>query len=297
MKKSIYTLLALLSPIFLQADLIDIVVFSYNRPMQLYAQLESLEKHVEGYNNIHVIYRHEEDFTKGYEIVKKDFPLIRYHKQNSKKDVAFKEFKPLVMDLLFGENTKDVPFVIFSTDDLTVTAHIDLQADLLLLKSRHAKGFYYRLGRNITECYAVNAYSGTPPLIEVGNETLEWSFSKGLFDWNYPNTVDFTLYEKAPLKALFSSLNFHHPNSFEGTWATEKVFGTGLCKTESKIVNIPMNIVSDYNNRQGYIFTDKELYYRFIEGEKIDLTSIECVKNRAPHWEITPTFMLRKDYN
>ena len=52
----------------------DFVIFSYNRPLQLYAFLESIEKYVAGIGSIQVIYRVSDDsYEEGYKVVKKEF--------------------------------------------------------------------------------------------------------------------------------------------------------------------------------------------------------------------------------
>ena len=63
----------------------DLVVFSYDRPLQLYAFLESTEKYVTGVGDLVVIYRaSSEQFQKGYEVVEADFPGAMFWLQGSK---------------------------------------------------------------------------------------------------------------------------------------------------------------------------------------------------------------------
>ena len=62
----------------------DLIIFSYDRPMQLFALLESIEKNVVGLNKTNVIYRSSNnEFEVGYEIVKKSFPTSNYVKQDN----------------------------------------------------------------------------------------------------------------------------------------------------------------------------------------------------------------------
>ena len=65
----------------------DLVVFSFDRPLQLYAFLESAEKFVKGLGQISVIYRCSGDqFQQGYDKVQKCFKQVKFLAQG--KDPA-----------------------------------------------------------------------------------------------------------------------------------------------------------------------------------------------------------------
>lgn len=58
-------------------DKTDLIIFSYDRPMQLYALLESVEQYVTGAENICVVYRaSDERFEQSYQSVKEDFDKV-----------------------------------------------------------------------------------------------------------------------------------------------------------------------------------------------------------------------------
>jgi hypothetical protein len=80
----------------LSAKKADLVVFSYDRPMQLYAFLESTYMYLDNLGEIRVIYRaSDERYEASYCIVKEDFPNVFYMKQgNSPQD----DFKPLTLE-------------------------------------------------------------------------------------------------------------------------------------------------------------------------------------------------------
>ncbi len=55
-------------------DKADLLIFSYNRPLQLYSLLESTEKYISNLNCIHVLYRaSDEKYASYYDDVKKKF--------------------------------------------------------------------------------------------------------------------------------------------------------------------------------------------------------------------------------
>ncbi len=74
----------------------DLIIFSFDGPMQLYALLESIDKYVQNKGETTVIYRSSlPEFLKGYEKVKYSFPQIKFLEQGSQK-----EFNPLVLQAL-----------------------------------------------------------------------------------------------------------------------------------------------------------------------------------------------------
>ena len=78
---------------------VDIVIFSFDRPLQLYGALESIQRYVSGYQALTVLYRaSDERFNAAYDTVKSAFPKVRYVKQS---DNPRKDFKPLLTQAIF----------------------------------------------------------------------------------------------------------------------------------------------------------------------------------------------------
>ncbi|MBM3201448.1 MAG: glycosyltransferase family 2 protein, partial [Chlamydiae bacterium] len=88
-----------------QKNACDLVVFSFNRPLQLFALLESTELHVKGMRKIAVLMRSDEEFIEGYNKVKERFPYVHFVEQP--KINTRESFKPILLDLLFGKFGKD----------------------------------------------------------------------------------------------------------------------------------------------------------------------------------------------
>src|SRR5579872_7038262 len=77
----------------------DILIYSKDRPMQLYALLESIEQRVCGSGKITVIYHtSRSEYEDGYHIVKNDFPCAAFVKQGAK---PAKDFMPLTVKAIF----------------------------------------------------------------------------------------------------------------------------------------------------------------------------------------------------
>lgn len=279
-------------PLAACAAVADVVIFSYNRPLQLYALLESMEACVDGVGQMHVIYRADTDaFSSAYDDVVADFDYVLFAKQgpNSKAD-----FKPLTMQATFDSPSD---YVIFAVDDIIIKDTIDLSESIELLEREDVYGVYLRLGLHLNYCYPTNSPQEVPPTQCVGDDVYAWAFNQAQGDWGYPNTVDMTLYRKKDIRDDFECLNFSNPNTLEGRWAgmARKIMHrTGLCYALSKMVNLPLNRVQKtYSNRHMNEYSAQELLVVFNDGKKIDVDQLYRIENSSAHMEYSPTFIDR----
>lgn len=272
---------------------VDLIVFSRNRAMQLYAYLESVRRYMPGTNKIFIIYRADSiRHMKAYEQLLKDFsqlPLVCF--KQGKQPLT--DFKPLTMAALQSSNK---PYVLFAVDDIIIVDSIDLKECIYALETTKANGFYLRLGRNICQCYMKNKLTPPPPLAHKFNGILSWQFSHGKEDWGYPCTLDMTLFVKNQVIHDFKQLLFSSPNTLESQWAAQpRKRKMGLCFYRSKIVNIPALLVQTDRprNRNMHSYTANDLLEKFLLGFKIDIDNLHKVKNIAPHHEHKFTFISR----
>lgn len=273
---------------------VDLVVFSFDRPMQLYAFLESTEKYITHLNQTHAIVRaSNDDFRHGYSIVSMRFPQVHVHYQEQKKPY---DFKSLVMKTAFNEYSK-CPFVMFAVDDMIVTEQVNLaKCTRALSQDEEVWFFSLRLGENITHCGRLNRAQKVPPGKKVGSDMFVWRFRDVEIggDWNYPNTTDLTIYRKNDLHYLFSKLEFTNPNTLEQPWSRYRPKrGRGLSFDHSKAINIPMNVVNPHFSSPNMNITTEELLRLFLTGKKIDIDQFAYVDNNSPHVDYQPTFISR----
>ncbi|MCX5921947.1 MAG: hypothetical protein NTX86_01305 [Candidatus Dependentiae bacterium] len=289
----IITLLIVSNVISTVSHNVDLVIFSYDRPLQLFALLESIEQYVYGLGTTHIIYRaSSEQMNDAYNEVQNRFSNATYIAQGSAPQA---DFKPLTLQAVFDSPSA---YIIFAVDDDVMTDYVDLDECVELMEQYQAYGFYLRLGNNITECYTEGHAYGLPTRVEVQPNVLAWNFKDGRGDWGYPNTVDLTLFRKKTIEPLFRSLNYRAPNSLEGTWAAhgQQVVATqiGLCYMNAKMVNLPLNIVqAEWHNKNMNFMTPQEMLTVFNEGKKIDIQPLYQIKNKAPHMAYEPTFITR----
>ncbi len=270
----------------------DEICFSFDRAPQLYAHLESVEKFVTGLDSIYILYRSSDEHNeRAYRDVMQRFPQVVWVHQGAEPK---KDFKPLLMKTL---NASKAPYIVFAVDDIIVQDVIDLNVCTQALEKTGAYAFYLRLGKNINHCYARNNQITPVPLLkQVDKDIFMWKFDDGLGDWRYPNSVDLTVFRKSTVMRDISRLNFVAPNSFECSWgslANHKL--NGLCFGESKMVNIPLNLVQNEvrSNRSMRLMSPGYLLEKYFDGYKIDIQKIAEVKHNTVHFEIVPTFIKR----
>jgi len=260
----------------------DLVVFSFDRPLQLYAFLESAEKFVKGLGQISVIYRCSGDqFQQGYDKVQKCFKQVKFLAQG--KDPA-KDFKPLFLKATFQTPS---PYVLFAVDDIIVKNRVDLYQCAELIEKTGAFGVFLRLGSHVDYCYMRDAAQKIPPSWEIEKGIFAWQFKQGEYDWKYPCSVDMSVYKKSEIEEVLNKIDYHNPNLLESRWALKaKYHKIGLYFDEAKVVNVPLNIVNqsnDWGNRNMQSATPHELLEKLQAGLKIDISPFFHVKHRSPH--------------
>ncbi|HEV2601440.1 MAG TPA: hypothetical protein VGT41_04015 [Candidatus Babeliales bacterium] len=274
----------------------DLIVFSYDRPLQLYALLESIEQYVTGVDQIVVILRSSgAQYKSAYSVLYEEFPAVKFVVQDHKN--AEKEFKSLLLTAFCNTQSSHV---IFAVDDIIVTDRIDISDCIEALEQSQAYAFYLRMGKNITYNYNKNRLLKVPLFSEVGAGIYRWKLVVSRCDaWNYPNTVDFALYRKRTILRDLQKMSYENPNKFESYWyqnasSLKQVYG--LCYEHSKIVNIPLNQVQTVfaNNKHMENFSTGMLLDLFNQGLKIDIAALFQYKNTSVHMDYEPTFIQRK---
>ncbi len=267
---------------------VDLVVFSYNRPMQLYALLESCEVYLANRASTTVLYRVSgPDYQAGYDLVQARFSDVKFILQKN----APHDFKNLVHTYAFEQTSS--PYIMFAVDDLFVKAPVDLQACVQSLEQFNAYTFSLRLSPNIKYCYILNKTMGIPRSVLIMPEIYKHCFKDGKYDWAYPNCLDMNIYRKSDIYTNMMRGNWNNPNTLEGVWAAgANLNQTGLYFSESKIVNIPINIVqTSWTLRAMNSYSTQELLTRFMQGQKIDIAPISSFQNNSVHTNFDINFI------
>lgn len=275
----------------------DLIIFSYDRPLQLYALLESVGRFISGLDVITVIYRSSADeYASAYAQVHVDFPAVQFIAQGAEPT---SDFKPILLKTV---ESGPGDYLICAVDDIIVTDYIDLSRCIDALEQTQAYGFYLRLGKNITLSYGNNQSISVPALRQVMPEIYGWLFYKQLKntgDWYYSHTVDMALYRKKDLLKDWRAITFTNPNTLESRWhgrlAHKADRRLGLCYEHSKIVNIPLNLVQqEFNNENMAWRSVEDLLALFNQGLKIDISALYQYDNRSVHMDYEPRLIMRE---
>ncbi len=281
----------------LKASDIDLIVFSYDRPMQLFAYLESLDKHIKNINKIFVLYRTSTNaFDNGYDEIKKAFPSIDFFQQTRNFSG---DFKPILLHLCFKASKTN--YIMFGVDDIMVTQSANLNDCLQTLEETNYYAFYLRLGKNINTCYGLSKDQSIslPVLKELKPSIFSWYFFGNDIcnPWYYPHSIDMTIFKKKTIEPALKELAYTSPNTLENVWSNSVTLingEKGLCFASSVMVNIPLNLVQDYQDKHMHFSSTKNLLTLFQHGFKIDINKFINYENKATHEEIAPHFISRK---
>ncbi len=268
----------------------DFIIFSFNRPLQLYALLESTTKYISSINSIRVIYRSSDiSFENAYDLVFSNFPEVKKYKQGNSD-----HFKQLTLEALQESPSK---YILFGVDDIIIKDNINLDVCLNAMEKHGCYGFYLRLGKNLSFCYPSQTIQKIPLLREEEEGFFSWQFDLSEGDWAYPHTVDMTVYRKADIINDFKQLNYNAPNPLECAWYTKNfriMKRRGLCFELSKVVNIPMNRVqNEFLSRFMKGYSPEYLLSIYNEGKKIDISGFFKIRNMSAHMERDPIFIKR----
>lgn len=270
-----------------QAQCADLIIFSYNRPLQLEALLRSLDKHVTHLGQVSVLYRSSNKaFETAYQELQQACPSITFVRQGTHPK---KDFKPLLLNIM-QQLTSD--YILFAVDDIIVTDKIDIRQCIQALEKTGAYGFYLRLGKNITFSYTQNIPLIVPHMTSIDNDIFSFSMQNNKSYWSYPNTVDMTLYRKNHIMPAFKKLQYCSPNTLEGNWhLIADLQQNGLCFGHSRIVNTPLNVVQDHwNSKHNNSYSVDELLEIWQAGLRLDIDDIYHIKNNAAHISYHPKF-------
>jgi len=267
----------------------DLIIFSFNRPMQLYATLESVTKYISHLNQIYVLYRTtSEQYDQAYQEIQQRFSSIKLVKQgpNPRED-----FKPLLLQC-FDDSPAE--YIMFSVDDDIVKDFVDIIQCIEALQKYNGHGFYLRLGVNITKGYTQDVFQIPSPLY-VENDMVRFSFKDGIADWAYPHNLDMTIFKKSHIESFFRNHAYSSPNTLESAWAVAADLNVyGLCYRVSKKFMLPLNIVQqDWWVPNENSFSIEELFIKWQQGLAIDISQFDRVNNNCVLMGYRPTFIPR----
>lgn len=265
----------------------QLIIFSKNRACQLNLLLDSIRANANLlFDKVSVLYKAENEYTLGYEILIEKNKEINFYKENNFK-----------IDLLRLIDDK-INATTFMVDDAVffdkITAN---KSDIIQSVINDNLIFSLRLGKNCNYSHPANLYYTLGEHEEHGEYILFDYTKQQAGDFSYPLSTDGHIFNSRLIKELLVEIEFNNPNTLEANLQKFVLLRTIpkniKCFSQSKLVSIPVNLVNNtFNNRHGLKFrmSEKELNNRFISGDIIDLNSMDFSDINGPHKEVKYEF-------
>lgn len=264
----------------------NLIIFSKNRPCQLNLLLDSISKYSNTlFNNITVLYKFDIEFNSGYELLKQ-----RHHDICFRPEKQFRNDLLSLIDPLYSTTT-------FMVDDAVIYSDINQYKQLIEISlNSSVVCFSLRLGFNCKYSHPADLHYNIGEYYET-EHLIEFDYTNQRGDFNYPLSTDGHIFQTNLILSLLKQIDFYNPNTLESAL---QIFtkSNSLPKKivsfkESKLVSIPVNLVNDtFNNRNGLEFymSEKELNEKYLNGNIIDLDSLNFTNINGPHKEIKYEF-------
>ena len=275
--KSINSMLMELSKFYLNRSLIqdnhqfEFLVFSKNRPIQLFCLLETLQARSKGKYTVHVLYRAEGNRMKlAYDQLRADPFLAGVH---FIEEVSFRNQLIDIIDRMHGSR------VLFFTDDAYITSEWNVES-MASINPLDAV-FSLRHGKNLTYSFPYAVEQAIPELRKMENAhtdalfTFDWQSQELKSDWSYPLSVDGHMFLRDELLLVLKNCSYATPNTLEGAmqllypvYAVRK----GVCFEYSKLSHVHCNRVQeDFQNRFTGKHSVESLLEQWEASMKIDI--------------------------
>ncbi len=287
--------------------MITAIVFSKDRACQLHLLLESIKKNCHDLFDLQVIYSFStRKFLDGYEKLLdegENLPKFTSIPQADDDSEIF-SFNKLCKHLVKTSNS----LLTFITDDAIVYRPIDIteqEIQEVLDSVPTVSNVCLRLGKNTYYQYLSSDGNHVCPFPQEcckRGKFLIWNVRSvpPHTNYGYPLATDLHIFRRSFMELIIDqeNFNFNNPNSFEGDMQQFMELTPPLmaCCDVNYLVNNPINRVQDTClNRAGdeYGITPEELNNRYLDGEVIDLESIDFSNIIGCEQELDMSFIKR----
>jgi|JI10StandDraft_1071094.scaffolds.fasta_scaffold00236_24 glycosyltransferase involved in cell wall biosynthesis len=240
----------------------DVVIFSEDSPLHLYATLESLFANVQDLNDVYVLYKgSDHEFQRAYLNLQNEFHSAEFL---NICDYPGNDYHALMTKVLSNKRHAS-PFLLFGTDRLVFEEKLCLHEAIAEMEKIHADYFLiaFEAGEEWAETKAVPLNGGI------------YAYQLGVKGAKQPFTLSLCR------KNLFESLEgIDDLPSFKKLWQRKlQPHSVALFFEEKK--TLPLDIPQETSMAQI-----KEWGHKFIEGFKIDLPSLICEMEEVEKGEL-----------
>ncbi len=244
----------------------SMLIFSNDNPLLTQSTLESAMLNISYLDKIILLYPSQNyALTTVYDQLKKKYQNVEFYQYSTNVNSNL----PSIMENIL----KKTDYVLFAHDGIIIKNPININEAVKAMEKTKAYGFYFTLGKNITENINVKHKQKLPPFISIDNTISAWQFECGEYDWKKPHSLSLTLYNAHIISQTISSLAFDSPTLFEKLWPHTlfDMNNVGLIYNESPAIILNETIIPE---------TGCTL---FLQGFKLDITTATTIKNKSTH--------------
>lgn len=271
--------------------MLQIIIFSFNRAIQLDTLLSSFTKYWKNpAYQVDIIYNTSDDlFQKGYMLLMDKFKKnqsIRFHKESKTcRSYTAKEifgstgnlkhyfkypnirnprsnFRPLMIKLMEESDAREI---MFMTDDAMYIRPVDIPTEVFdwIANNPKHRQFSLRLGIGMNE---------HPDAVRELDKYLEWNLKDvpHMNNWGYYFSVDAHIYNKPLILDFYKRYIFVNPNSLEG-YIEAKLRRRGYVNEErsfkdAKLLSFPINMVQTFSDNESLGVSTEKLNQYYLDG-------------------------------
>lgn len=270
--------------------MLQIIIFSFNRALQLDTLLTSLVEHWKSPDYcIDVLYNTtDKDYEKAYQKVQDKFATypITYHKESAVADKlqtrmflvwdnikrylkydCLRRPKSNFRSLLI-KTIKDNPcsHLMFMTDDAMFIRNINLPQHIFqwIDECPDSRQFILRIGEGMN--------NQPKDIVRKENEYLKWSMydAKFMSNWGYNFSVDAHIYSKDTIIRVFDKIWFVNPNTLEDpvcrAFRTKKQMGEAMSYDSPTLLSFPINMVQSVAKNETMGVACGMLNQKYLDG-------------------------------
>lgn len=265
----------------------ECIVFSMDRALQLHALLSSYFDRVVHPVPVHLFYRTSTSaHQRAYD------QLIDGFSGRLASVTVQDPFRARLLALL--EAIK-APKMFFLVDDDLFIQKTDMADFTRFDTDRFVPSL--RMAPHLTRCYTLDKDQPLPRFLTgvlPDADKVCWRWADGVFDWRYPLSIDGHLFSTHEMRKMAGRIDFVAPNSFEAglqAFLGDFIHRIGVGYRQSKIVNIPCNMVQvEWENLHGSLHQD-DLLEKFNQGLRIDFARLYGITNNGAHQDLPLDFI------
>lgn len=268
------------------------VAFSRDRALQLYTLLHTYFTLVKNPVPIVVVYNATTDLhAEAYREVETACQVAPVKVTFVQERSGFRESLLAVLTQITSRN------IFFLVDDIIFIRPLDLESIKDIDPTRAILSF--RHSPHLRRSYTAGVNQDPPNFSpsELGPDLLSFNWFEQGYEWSDPWSVDGQILSTAEVRVLSRLCDFKAPNTYEGALKTFNDITrnrSGVCYTESKIINLPINRVqNEVLNSSGSI-SPEFLLEQWNKGMMLDTSMFDDHIPESPHEEHPVRFKKRE---